>query len=478
VNGLRVAALLWVALPLGASEPVPAPAPTRITLPDAINRALERNRDLARTRVTVRASEFGLLVARAGFAYRYAPVGGASTTADGDRLETGLRVTRRNRLGQEVQARAQAEQDSQEEDTLRRARASLQFTQPLFRNFGRLVNEEPLERAHADLRRARRGLEIEADALIVRVAETYLELIRLERRILSDEAFLKRAGQLLDITRLRERQGRATRVDSLRVSLQRGEAAARLEQSSQRLHLARLDFLDLLGAEPDLAFTLEPPPVETDDLPDSEHALRLAFANRLDYAQALDDARDRDRALRIARKNLQPDLALVARYERFGEGTAFSDATRFDEDNWAVALAANRDLNPSLESANLGRAELDRRAAGDDATLRAIAIRRTVQQQLVALRSARQELEIAEQNRALAASRATLAQRLFRLGRGDNFSVTDAEEAFLQAENAWQDAQAAWIVSTFRLRQELGTLSDAPDELKPAAFAALDTAAP
>jgi outer membrane protein TolC len=132
-----------------------------------------------------------------------------------------------------------------------------------------------------------------------------------------------------------------------------------------------------------------------------------------------------------------------------------------------VGLAANRELNPALEGANLSRARLDREAAAEDIGILSLGIRRRVQQQLMSCRSAHQELDIARRNLELAEGRAKLARQMFRLGRGDNFSVTDAEESLLDAENALNDAQSNWILSGYRLRLELGTLQDTPDDLKP-----------
>lgn len=468
--GLATALLVLFPPALRAAPVTNALGQLELHLPDAVDMALRLNRDLARAGIGIEDGTYGLAVADAGFSIRYAPVGTASTSSSGDQFEAGMRANRKNLLGQDFQLRVSAEQDSGEDsETVQRGRVGLQVTQPLFRNFGRLVNEEPLVRARSELRRSRRAYENEINNLIVRVAETFLNIIRLERRIVTDDAFLTRTERLLELTRLRERQGRSSRVDTLRVSLQRGEAAARVQQSRERLHLARLDFLDLIGAGESTAVVLHPPPEETFAVPAPPEAVATAFSNRLDYAQAIDDALDRARGVRLARKNLQPDLAVVARYDRFGEGADAGDATAFDHDEWFVGLGAIRELNPALEAANLGRAELDLRAAREDLAIQAMAIRRRVQQQITSCNSTRQELEIAARNRVLAKSRADLAQKLFRIGRGDNFAVTDAEEAFLQAEAAWQDAQADWLLSAYRLRQELGTLREVPPELLPRA---------
>ncbi len=67
----------------------------------------------------------------------------------------------------------------------------------------------------------------------------------------------------------------------------------------------------------------------------------------------------------------------------------------------------------------------------------------------------------------LAESRAKLARRLFELCRGENISVTDAEEAYCQAENQLFAARAEGSISGYRMFRVLGTLSEVSEELKP-----------
>lgn len=59
-----------------------------------------------------------------------------------------------------------------------------------------------------------------------------------------------------------------------------------------------------------------------------------------------------------------------------------------------------------------------------------------------------------------------LAQCMFEMGRSDNFSVTDAEQALLQAQNRLLGAQAEIVVTGYRLLRTLGLLLDSPDYLK------------
>jgi outer membrane protein TolC len=56
---------------------------------------------------------------------------------------------------------------------------------------------------------------------------------------------------------------------------------------------------------------------------------------------------------------------------------------------------------------------------------------------------------------------------MFLIGRADNFTVADAENALIEAENDILAARAGLSISTYRLLRALGTLLEAPDDLKP-----------
>ena len=96
-----------------------------------------------------------------------------------------------------------------------------------------------------------------------------------------------------------------------------------------------------------------------------------------------------------------------------------------------------------------------------------LSIARLVQQHLLAYRRAVEQLDIAERNFDLATSRAELTRRLFELGRENNFSVTDAETAFVRSEQLLYLAQSESVNSGYRLMRALGTLVESPTYLKP-----------
>ncbi len=341
------------------------------------------------------------------------------------------------------------------------------MSQPLFRDFGRMTNVEGVTRARNQLRATQREYHRQLAELVVEVVDTFERLVRLEGQIRSDEAFFARLDRLSKLTRARERQGHTTRVDTLRVDLQRGQASSRLEFSRERLAWTQRDFAELLGFAPDTSFVLIPPPLLEIALPSTEAAVETALHHRLDYAQAIQDYEDSVRSLAIAKRSLQPAFSLVTTYQRSGDGTSFSEARGLEQDNWFVGLTADSDFNPVLQRSAVRQAELDESAAAQAVKISELSIAREVQQALIAYRRVQIDLDMADRNLKLAQSRAKVAQRLFEAGRGDNFSVTDAEEAFALAREQVLHARATASVSGYRLLQTLGTLVQFPEDLKP-----------
>ena len=350
---------------------------------------------------------------------------------------------------------------------LRQGRVQVAISQPIFRNFGRLINGEGLLQAGNDLKTAQRQYELQKNDLVISVVETYERLLRLQRQVDSEAESFRRMDQLHRVTEAHELLGKTTRVDTLRVALLRGEAASRLELAKQRLSSTQMDFVELLGFSPDADLQLAPVPTLAFEMPEINEAVKIALQNRVDYAQVLQDREDSLRNVSIARRRLLPDVRLTVGHEWQGDGAGQSGVFDLDENIWFFRVSVGTDLNPAIQRADLGNARLRERSATELIEIIELSIARLVQQHLLAHRRAREELDIATQNFGLAASRAKLTRRLFELGRENNFSVTDAETAFIQSENRLFLAQSESVNSGYRLMRALGTLVESPAHLKP-----------
>ena len=464
---LAAALFASVSVPVQADGGSPPPGTQTWTLEEAIAQALDHNLDLARTALDIEAatleSDRALESVRA---IRVAPAGAAETGDSSSLWRAGLEASATLPWGTVLGAGATASQiDLDNADPTRRAEVAVSISQPLFRNFGSLVRDEPAVLAAESLRAARRAWERDRSALALRVAETYETLVCGIRQLECDEAQFRLLERLAALAAVRERRGRAGRTEVLRLDLQRGEAESRIATDRARLASGFETLADLLGLPHDTPFALVPPPLLDLGETPPDQALAVALRERPDYAQALDDIASADRQTRIARRALLPDLSLTAKHSLYGEDPDWSTAARLDDTDWRIGLegAMNLNVREARLSAQKASTEAEARRRAEEIVVRRLALEVHTAQTEYA--RARRERELSAQNLALADRRAELARALFEAGRGTADAVSDAEADALSARLRELDAQRAASTAAYALLHALGTLVPAPPDL-------------
>jgi outer membrane protein TolC len=446
-------------------SPLTGYAEEAIDLPQAINYALTQNKELQRSALSIELGSLGIAGAEAEFGLSLRPEGAAlGLTEGGPNLGYGLRASKKLVWGTEISV---AGLESNTPYNYHRDGLQVEIRQPLFQNFGPLIHGEPLARAANAWRGARRKYEMQKADLVVKVVETYENILRLKQQVKSLQQSVHRMESLYRVTKAKEVLGRTTRIDSLRVDLLRGQALFQLETSREQLHSLQRDFAEFLGFPPETIFELKPTPAMDIKVPEPDQAVIIALGNRLDYAQVLQDYQDTVRGVRIAKRKLLPDVKLVARQEWYGDGASTTDARTIDKNIWLLGFSIDTDFNPTKVRIDLDQAQVQESSAKQTIIIAKISLAQQVNQILLAYKRVQAELKIAEQNFKLAESRSKLARRLFVLGRGENFPVTDAEEAYLLAERHWFSAQADATIANYKLFYVMGTLIEVPKELKP-----------
>ncbi len=465
--GLPLLALLFWGLatcPGRGGEPAPA-AP--LELDGAIRLALARNRQLALGDLSVRRREVDVAGARDAFSLSVGPFGNVAAASDGTISQYGLRASRTTTWGTEIGIGPEVDRYPSYIDKAWRSAVVVDVRQPLFRRFGPAYNREPLNDAGDRLTAERRRFEDQRAGLIVDLVTVFERVVRLEKQVEADRRVVDRLAATRELTRLRERQGRVSGVDTLRAEQQHDDGVTRLEADGESLYQARRDLADLLGSAPETEFRLVPPPLPEIETPDTGAAVRMALSNRLDYAQVIDDCRAAARKSRLARRGLQPDVSLVTRYEQFGDDRTLGGSTTIDDSRWSVGVAGDVDLVQAREHTAVKAAVLDLDAAQQTIGLRRQTIARDVQQAVSAYRRSRTDLTNAGRSFSVGEARVELAHRLFEAGRGDSFGVADAEQGFVVAEINLLNARADVSVTGYRLLREMGILVESPDALKP-----------
>lgn len=439
------------------------------TLDQALETAMKKNRDLRSSVLALENTTYGVEAAAAQFALAIRPAGNVSSASDGDAVQFGLTASKASQSGTTLSVTPQVASTSG--DNLETTRAGLlrvEIEQPLFRRSGTLVNREGLTQAERAVFSSRRDLELRRNDLVVQVVGAHETLVQLQQREVYESQAFTRLDKIYRLAAARERQGNASRVDTLRAELQLGRAKSSLQTTRQQLESGRRDYSDLLGLDPTTNILaaagarLEIAP------PRAELATAVAFSNRLDYAQVLQDLGDAERGIKIARKNLLPDVSVIARYDWLGEGPGYSDALRLNDDAWFVGLAANNtDLRGTAERAALKSAQSGKLSSDLRVEIVRSAVERQVQNELSAYQRAQEQVAVEERNYKLASEQARLARRLYEMSRADNFTASDAEDQLQLAEASVLSARAEASLAAYRVLRALGTLIEAPADLKP-----------
>jgi outer membrane protein TolC len=433
----------------------------------AIRLALQHNLELARGGIGVAKSKLGVVSAYDEFAATLEPSGSIESTDGDTEFSYGLRTEKRLLSGAEIGLGADVSQFPSMVDDPWRSAVQVDISQPLFRRFGRLVQREGITDAEDQLRTQRRQWELQKAGMIVDVVRAFETLVKLGKQLEGDAAVVDRLQRLHELTDIRERQGRGTRVDSLRAELEWGQARARLESHRASSFSTWQDLAELLGIPAEPRLDLVPPPLPDIVVPDMKSAVATALVTRLDYAQAIQDYETAERSSVLSKRDLLPDLDLVASQNQSGSGDDFADSTELGEGTWNVGLKGGLDLFNRRGRTAVKSADLDVDAAGQTVAIIARTVASEVQQAISAYRQARTDLELAGRNFEIAGARTELARTLFEMGRGDSFSASDAEIAYVDAEATLLSSRATACIAGYELLRIMGTLTDLPEDLKP-----------
>ncbi|MDD4872214.1 MAG: TolC family protein, partial [Kiritimatiellae bacterium] len=413
-----------------------------IGLSQAIDFALKQNREIRKTLLSLESS--GLEVERANFEFMFNITPRINTEATGDSSSSsyGLDVSRKTILGTQgkVGIHSSVDRFSGSPD-IHRNSVVAEVSQPILRRIGRLINEEPIIQAANSMKTARRYFEIQKTDLIVEVVSKHEELLMLQRQIEYEQKAIERLTRLNRLTQVREKQGRVTHVDSLRSDLKLGNAQLQYNNTKEKLQSLQADYAEMLGFPASTEFKVLPSVLVTIEVTNLESAIKTALQNRLDYAQIIQDCEDAKRGVRIARRNMLPDLNMISRYEFKGVGETASEA-KPDDNVWFVGFSLESDIPLRNERLALSEALIHNQLVELKIEEVKAAISRKVQQEILFYNRTQKQIGLAERNYQAAKDRAKLARRLFEMHKGDSFSVTDAEDELSQAEIQLLSVQA------------------------------------
>ncbi|MCC6809445.1 MAG: TolC family protein [Deltaproteobacteria bacterium] len=431
-----------------------AGAPSKLTLPEAIDRALAAYPD---TRIAALAREEAL-------ARRASATGALFPRL---RVEAGLQVWDRPLTVKFTQEAAPGEEqpdlsflppsfrsmlDRMQEPSQVRdaftANASVTVAQPLTPLYA-LLQARRLEARGVDASAAQQSrAEIE---LAFKVTEAYVQALMAEAGARTAERGIALATQLMERAEQLAKAGIVANADVLRAKVNLANVREASLNARVGVELSRAALAMYLGAAPDETFSLEeetrewPPPPALDD---ALAAAKSARPELLEIDARLEQA---DAAVHLARSRMIPDLTILGQYQ-FTHGQKFAQQNQvffgaslgWDVWEWGNKWYLIDAAKAKAEAARLERAKL--------ADLLLLDVRQAHTRHAIAAESA------AAAKVALEAAKEFLDNEQGRYGAGQ-VTATDlamAQTNFLQAENNFVAARLKIVLARAALDKAIG----------------------
>ncbi len=424
------------------AAPAPAwaqqPAPLDLTLENAIDLALEKNRPLLNRRLDREVQRFSLEVTED----RWTPRATIRPFASKDRQDRQSGVSSQVSVRVPTGGRFALRWDERLSDEFEDSRSqALSFSQPLLKGAWPDIETAPIRQARLGEKLNILSFRQTVENLVVAVIGSYRTLIGTVRQVELAETALQRAREQLQATRTLIRAGRVAEREAVRAEVTVATRELALTQVRNRLDAANFRLLDIL----ELDSTVRIQPLERLRVDMDRTTFQAAFAEalekRADYLQAGVQIEIAEINLAVAKNNLLPDLSL-------GVELSDNDPGRKDAQvRLDIAIPFNdrfRDVDRLRARNDLLKAErslVELRQSID------VAVRQAVKDVEVGLRLtelAREARELAEQNLAI-------EREKFGNGLSSSFEVSASEDELVQAEQAEVDSIIAYLDVLTRL---------------------------
>ncbi len=343
------------------------------------------------------------------------------------------------------------------------ATATLTASIPLLRNAG-MVNLEPLILSEREMVYAVRTFESYRRDFVVNVATQYFNLLT------GQQAIADRAANLLSLQGLTQRTealsaaGRLSYIDVQR-SLQQQLQAEQSLIDAQVSYRSSLDNFKLL-----LGITVDQPiqviaqelAVEIPKLTD-QGAVDLAERYRLDLKTAQDEVEDAQRNVQVQQNQLLPDLNVTA---NAGVGNPPGDPAsnlNNNQTNYGASIELDLPLDRVAERNQYRQSLITLERAQRSYEQMRDQVSADARQSLRLIQSAQISLDIQRKGIELAKLTLENANELLRQGKQDSRDFTDAQNALLQAQDAYEQANASLQIQVLGFLRDTGTLRVDPD---------------
>lgn len=342
---------------------------------------------------------------------------------------------------------------------------TVSISQPLLRGAWRDIAFEPLTASERNLLYDAREFEEFRQRFAIDIIEQYYALLSQKQQLENTRKNIESQRFAEEQAKALYRLGRGTQLDVFRAEQSLLSAQTALLDAEQALAVALDRFKIDLGLPTDVEFALsdeEFPELIELEL-DLQAAITAALHNRLDLRTTRDRVEDAERAVRIAKNAILPELDLTASYtagssvERTFRDTSVDDERTFLGLTLEIPLDRLRERN-ALRSAliSLEQSQRGLREAEDRIILEVRDALRQLQ---------RQKEQVAIERRNIESLQRSLEKARLenRAGLATNREIVEAQDSLTQAENSLLNRIVAYEVTRLNLLRQLGVLFVDPE---------------
>ncbi len=343
--------------------------------------------------------------------------------------------------------------------------ASISLTQPLLRGAGYDLYKEPLEDARLRLLDALRSYKLQLEDFTISIVSDYLTLQNIEQKIANTRQRAEAFDHLVKRSQAFFELGLESEIEVLR---------ATQEALQSRQELIDLEY-DLANRREVFAITLNLPPDAKIELVhfnypnggdqvsyefDREKTVAEALAARPDLQSAADSVEQSRRKLKLAKRNLLPDLGLNLSANARNASLRSNDTQIREE--YVAGITLSLPLERTRERLQLYGAwqtvQQDERALTIARSNIVAAVHRRIRQ----IESIEKALELQGLVVANAQKTARIAAFRFERGEASNRSLIDAQLIESRAVNRNLDLQLSRYLAFLYLKRDTGRLQIRP----------------
>lgn len=292
------------------------------------------------------------------------------------------------------------------------------------------------------------------DQVAAQVARLYLAAVRADAEVKTAQANVALAEALLKLARDQKEAGTGTAIEVTRAQVQLANERQRLLAAQTQRRQAHLELLRAIGLDLTLTLDLTDPlayiPVETLTV---EQALAVALQTRADLKAQQHRQESARRAYRAVALERLPSLVGYADYGSIGTSATHLSPTR----TYGVALRL-----PLFDGGRRDARRAESFAQFQQEQIRTNDLRQQIELEirvaLDSLRSADEQVKVAQEGVALAERELEQARRRYHAGVTTSLELTDAQTRLERARQNHLAALYAYNLARIALAQAMGTV--------------------